>query len=103
MGSPEERDEPTEPRTEGTVLEEWRSRGFHGGLWLDPPGQEWIDYVHDVDELLMLIAGKLEVTIAGELCRPEIGQEILIPAGAVHTVKNVGTATAQWLYGYRQS
>jgi cupin 2 domain-containing protein len=83
------------------VLRAWRERGFHGGVWVDPPGQVWIDYIHDEDELLMVVEGRLELGSDGRELRPKLGEEILIPAGAKHTVRNVGGTTARWLYAYR--
>ena len=41
--------------------------------------------------------------IAGQLHRPQVGEEVLIPAGAVHSVRNIGHTTARWLYGYKRS
>lgn len=80
----------------------WRDRGFSCELWVDPPGQIWSDFVHEVDELLMLVEGEIELTVAGRTWRPAAGAEVFIPSGAVHTVRNVGGATSRWLYGYRQ-
>ncbi len=82
------------------VLAGWRGRGFHGGIWVDPPGKVWRDFVHDEDELLMVIEGQLELEIAGDARVAAVGEEIVIPAGAVHTVRNVGGVTARWLYAY---
>jgi len=31
---------------------------------------------------------------------PKPNQELLIPAGAVHSARNIGSTTAHWLYGY---
>jgi quercetin dioxygenase-like cupin family protein len=83
-----------------SVLRGWRERGFHGGLWVDPPGQVWRDFVHDEDELLLLVEGELELAIADQVSRPDVGEEVVIPAGARHTVRNVGGTTARWLYAY---
>jgi hypothetical protein len=33
---------------------------------------------------------------------PQIGEELLIPAGADHSARNIGTTTARWLYGYKR-
>ncbi|GKS58373.1 hypothetical protein YTPLAS18_19000 [Nitrospira sp.] len=79
----------------------WHSRGFSCAVWVDPPGQVWEDYVHSTDELVMLIEGTLEFAIEGRVSRPEIGQEVCIPAGIRHSVRNVGGTTARWLYGYK--
>jgi len=43
------------------VESEWCARGFSCGLWVDPPGQVWEDYVHSTDELLMVLEGELEL------------------------------------------
>lgn len=80
---------------------DWHARGFTCGLWVDPPGQEWIDYVHSVDEVLMVLEGELELEMQGRTFRPRQGEEVLIPAHVPHTVRNVGGTTARWLYGYK--
>lgn len=82
------------------IESDWAARGFSCGLWVDPPGQVWAGFVHDVDELVMLLEGEIELEMSGETLRPEIGEEILIPAGTEHTVRNRGGGTARWLYGY---
>ena len=51
----------------------------------------------------MIIEGVLELEIAGDIRRPGIGEEILIPAGAAHSVRNIGGSTARWLYGYQRN
>jgi len=84
------------------VKRDWRARGFSCGLWTDPPGQVWRNYVHDVDELFVVVAGAIELEMQGRAFRPGIGGEVLIPAGVVHTVRNVGSNIARWLYGYRK-
>ena len=38
----------------------WAARGFSCDLWVDPPGRAWNDFVHDVDELVMLVEGAEE-------------------------------------------
>lgn len=82
------------------VADTWAARGFSCDLWVDPPGQRWEDFAHATDELLMLVEGQLEVEIDGRRQRPEIGEALLIPAGAHHSVRNIGGVTARWLYGY---
>src|SRR5262245_8021125 len=41
----------------------------------------------------------MEFEVAGKVHRPQIGEELLIPAGAMHSARNIGTITARWLYG----
>jgi quercetin dioxygenase-like cupin family protein len=83
------------------VARNWYERGF-SCLWVDPPGRVWADYVHDVDELVMVIDGAVEFEIDGLFHRPDPGEELLIPAGSKHTVRNVGGAESHWLYGYKR-
>lgn len=84
------------------IEKEWKGRGFSCNLWTDPPGQKWEDYVHDVDELAMIIDGEVEFEINGEILRPGPGEELLIPKGITHSVRNVGHSTSRWLYGYQR-
>jgi mannose-6-phosphate isomerase-like protein (cupin superfamily) len=84
------------------VEKDWKARGFSGGLWVDPPGQVWEDYRHDVDELFMLIEGEVELEMQGKKIRPKPGEEILIPANVLHSVRNLGRITSRWLYAYKQ-
>ncbi|MCG6872302.1 MAG: cupin domain-containing protein [Gammaproteobacteria bacterium] len=84
------------------IAREWAARGFHCELWMDPPGQCWEDYVHTMDELVLVVEGQVEFEVDGRLHHPAIGVELLIPAGTPHSVRNVGHNTSRWLYGYRQ-
>ncbi len=49
----------------------------------------------------MVLEGELELEMQGRTFRPKRGEEVLIPARARHTVRNVGGTTARWLYGYK--
>jgi len=86
----------------GHIKKDWEERGFSCAMWTDLPGQQWKNFVHEDDELLMLQEGTIEVTFQGSTIRPQVGEEIYIPAGAMHTVRNVGNTHSRWLYGYRQ-
>ena len=83
------------------VSQQWAARGFSCDLWVDPPGQRWEDFIHNTDEVVVVLEGELEFEISGDISHPKIGEEIFIPAGAVHSVRNIGNSTARWLYGYR--
>lgn len=85
-----------------TVCRDWHARGFSCDLWVDPPGRRWEDFVHGVDELVMVLEGRMEFEVAGKVFHPKPDEELFIPAGAVHSARNVGTTTARWLYGYRR-
>lgn len=80
----------------------WSARGFSCDLWIDPPGQRWEDFVHPVDELVIVLAGEMEFEVAGEIFHPKAGEELFIPARALHSARNIGITVSEWLYGYRQ-
>ena len=84
------------------VAVDWAKRGFGCDLWTDPPGQRWEDFTHATDELILILEVEMEFEIAGQLCHPAIGEELLIPAGAKHSARNIGATTAWWLYGYKR-
>jgi mannose-6-phosphate isomerase-like protein (cupin superfamily) len=83
-----------------TVRRDWASRGYSCAIWIDPPGQEWRDFIHDTDELLMVIDGTVELEMHDTVTRPSVGEEVVIPAGARHTVRNAGKTDSHWYYGY---
>lgn len=85
------------------VKQDWQQRGFSFGIWDDPPGEVWADFTHDVDELFILESGQVELIIAGKVIQTKIGEEMLIPAHALHIVKNIGTTDSRWYYGYQQN
>ena len=85
------------------IKQNWNSRGYTFGIFKDPPGQEWADYVHKTDELVVLAEGEIEIEIEGKSQRPQIGEEVFIPANALHTVRNVGSVGNVWYYGYRKT
>jgi mannose-6-phosphate isomerase-like protein (cupin superfamily) len=60
------------------------------------------DFTHPTDELVVVLEGEMEFEDAGRVCHPEIGEELLIPAGVVHSARNIGEITARWLYGYKK-
>jgi len=80
----------TTPVDRNAVAVDWRTRGFSCGLWVGPPGQVWSDFVHNTDEVVMVLEGG-KVEVAGVIHRPRAGGELLIPASARHTVRNLGT------------
>lgn len=86
----------------GQVSKDWAACGFSCELWTDAPGQRWEDFRHATDELVMVLEGQMEFEVAGEIIHPSTGEELLIPAGAVHSARNVGDTTARWLFGYRR-
>ena len=90
------------PLEEATVAEVWARDGFDCGLWVDPPGQEWLDFVHSTDERVVVKEGTIEVEVEGTRALLHPGDEVFIPARSRHSVWNRGTTTARWFYGYRR-
>jgi mannose-6-phosphate isomerase-like protein (cupin superfamily) len=85
------------------VRKQWAARGFSCDLWVDPPGRVWNDFIHDTDELVMLVEGEEEFEMNGRKYFLRTGEELLIPARTRHTARNVGSTTSRWLYGYKRS
>ena len=83
------------------IENDWKKRGFSFGMWHDPPGQVWEDYEHDTEELFMVVEGKVELEMKGRKRCLKPGEEVLIPAGAHHSVRNLGESASRWLYGYK--
>lgn len=73
------------------------ARGFSCDLWIDPPGRVWNDFIHDTDELVMLVKGEEEFEINGRKYSLRVREELLVPAGTNHTARNVGRTTSKWL------
>lgn len=62
-----------------------------------------VGYTHPSDELVMTLEGDVEFEIDGQVLHPRVGEEVLIAAGVIHSVRNRGSTTSRWLYGYRTS
>lgn len=86
---------------EEKIAQEWHLRGFSCDVWVDPPGKRWEDFVHDVDELFLLVKGEVELVIAGKTILPKVDEVILIPANTKHSIRNLGATDSRWLYGYK--
>lgn len=82
------------------ITADWAARGFSCDLWTDPPGQRWEVFTHATDEVVIVLEGEMEFEVEGEVHHPQSGEELCIPAGSVHSARNIGNSTARWLYGY---
>jgi len=85
------------------IAVEWAERGFSCDLWTDAPGRQWENFTHATDEVVIVLEGEMEFEVERQVYHPAIGEELLIPAGAIHSARNIGNSTARWLYGYRRS
>jgi mannose-6-phosphate isomerase-like protein (cupin superfamily) len=82
------------------IKKDWDSRGYSFGIFKDPPGKIWADFVHKTDEIVVLAEGEIEIEIEGKSQQPQIGDEVFIPANVIHTVRNIGKTNNVWYYGY---
>ena len=88
------------PPNREIIAKSWKERGYSCDMFIDPPGREWNDFVHATNELVTVVEGKLQMAIEGESLIADPGDEVFIPKGACHSVKNIHNATTRWLYGY---
>lgn len=88
------------PIDRAAVAADWHARGYSCHDFEDPPGRAWNDFVHRTQELVTVIEGRLELEVAGTRLIAEPGDEVFIPRGAVHSVRNVHPARTRWLFGY---
>jgi mannose-6-phosphate isomerase-like protein (cupin superfamily) len=85
------------------IKKDWAVRAYSFGIFKDPPGKVWADFVHRTDELIVLAEGEIEIKIEGKSEQPTIGREVIIPANVIHTVSNVGKTNNVWYYGYKNA
>ncbi len=57
--------------------------------------------MHETDELVMFIEGEIELSFQDKTLCPDIGEEFFIPVRTSHTVRNIGTKSNPWFYGYK--
>jgi mannose-6-phosphate isomerase-like protein (cupin superfamily) len=88
------------PLDADAVAAEWRARGFSCNLFVDPPGQQWLDFTHATNELVTVIEGRLELTMGEIRLEMGPGDELFIPAKVLHSVVNVHDGVSRWLFGY---
>ena len=88
------------PVDAAAVRRDWKSRGFSCEFFIDSPGREWNDFVHEVDELVTVLEGRLRLLMGGKTYDLEAGDELLIAKNLLHSVHNIHRATTRWLFGY---
>lgn len=88
------------PLDRDQVSHDWSQRGYSCDVFVDPPGREWNNFVHATNELVIVVVGKLRLTIGDEEIVAEPGDEVFTPKGMLHSVKNITSSSTEWLYGY---
>ncbi|MFC4228999.1 cupin domain-containing protein [Hoeflea alexandrii] len=74
--------------------------GFSFGVFRDPAGQVWADFIHDTDEFVVVAEGEMEIEVAGEVAQCCPGDLVKIPAGASHSLRTSMNGGSVWYYGY---
>ncbi len=92
--------ERTTRQTREQVQHEWADRGFGCELWVEPAGAVMSDFVYDTEQLIHLLDGALQIEMGGRTVRLQPGEELTIPGGMRHTIRNIHSATSRWLYGH---
>jgi cupin 2 domain-containing protein len=82
------------------VRRNWELRGFSYQDFVDPPGREWNDFRHRTNELVTVQEGRLRLVVGAQEVIADVGDEVFIPRGVLHSVHNVHAGTTKWLYGY---
>ena len=79
---------------------DWSDEGFSFGVFHDPPGQEWNDFVHTTDEYVLVAEGRLAIDVGLERREVGPGDLVRIPRGVSHSLKTISQGGSVWLYGY---
>ena len=49
---------------------------------------------HETDEVVLVLEGRMEFEVNGEIFHPEVGVELMIPAKTMHSARNIGSSTS---------
>ncbi len=82
------------------VAAQWKEKGFGCDIYTDAPGQQWLDFIHSTNELVMVFEGQLSVSVGDEAFIANPGDEIFIPKNTYHSLHNIYQGTSKWFYGY---
>lgn len=82
------------------VRRAWAGEGFSFGVFRDPPGQAWNDFVHDSDEYVLVAEGRMTITVGGESFEATAGDLVRIPRDTSHSLRTLSPSGSVWLYGY---
>ncbi|MEO5858535.1 MAG: cupin domain-containing protein, partial [Pyrinomonadaceae bacterium] len=64
------------------------------------PGAAFPKHSHPGEEVIYVIDGTFEYEIDGKIAKAKAGEVLFVPAGAIHSAKNVGTDNAAELATY---
>ncbi len=90
----------TTPVDFSAVESDWRQESFSFGVFRDPPGQEWNNFIHRTDEYVLVAEGQLRIDVGNESAVCEAGDLVRIPRQVSHSLKTLSGNGSVWLYGY---
>lgn len=77
---------------------DWGRRGFSCRQSVFPPGQARTFELAG-GHMIMVIRGELELEVDGRRIEAKLGDEVAVPPGARHVVRNVFPGPTRWLHG----
>ena len=81
---------------------DWTERGFSFAVGTIKAGDAVDEAFHDdKDDLVLMESGKYKFIINNESFFQNGNIEVLIPAGSVHSIKNLGKNDSKIYFGYR--
>ena len=84
------------------LKKEWTRRGFSFGVGTIKAGDAVDEAVHtDKEEIVLMEIGEYEFIIGTEVFKDLGNNEVLIPAGTRHTIRNIGSNDSKIYFGYR--
>ncbi|MGD9684523.1 MAG: cupin domain-containing protein [Candidatus Obscuribacterales bacterium] len=81
----------------GNIAAELRGQGLEVFAWSDAPGATYSPHSHGHDETIVVTAGCIEFEIDGVRHLLEKGDELVLPAGTVHSAVNPGDEPVRYL------
>lgn len=82
--------------------ESWAKRGFSFSIGTIKANDAIDKAFHDdKDELVFMESGQYEFTLGDKTFIQEGNEEVLIPAGTTHSIKNLGAKDSKIYYGYK--
>ena len=86
--------------SQSDVAENWSGWLYYFGLFVDPLGQRWEDFIHNCNEVVMVQEGRLGMKVSGAVIEIVPCAEVFISKDRIHFVRNIHTGISKWLDGY---
>lgn len=84
------------------IEKDWLARGFSFAVGTIKAGDAVDEALHeDKDELVLMENGDYEFSIGDETFMQNGNIEVLIPAGSIHSIRNLGQNDSKIYFGYK--